>query len=118
MFVVTEAEAAAIRAVYERDGEFAAAVELRRRFPGIGDTAQARECARTIAGWKPRPARCERARSIDLYYFNGCASPTRQAPVPVAPNVDPARPDEQWCEFQVLVGDRLQRLLHVLWRAH
>jgi hypothetical protein len=43
MFVVTEADAAAIRAVYE----------LRRRFPGITDNAQARECARTIAGWKP-----------------------------------------------------------------
>jgi hypothetical protein len=53
MFVVTEAEAAAIRAVYEQRGEFAAAVELRRRFPGITDNAQARECARTIAGWKP-----------------------------------------------------------------
>jgi hypothetical protein len=27
--------------------------ELRRLFPGITDNAQARECARTIAGWKP-----------------------------------------------------------------
>jgi hypothetical protein len=43
MFVVTEAEAAAIRAVYQQRGEFAAAVELRRRFPGIADNAQARE---------------------------------------------------------------------------
>jgi hypothetical protein len=57
MFVVTEAEAAAIRAVYQQRGEFAAAVELRRRFPGITDNAQARECARTIAGWKPRPVK-------------------------------------------------------------
>jgi hypothetical protein len=41
MFVVTEAEAAAIRVVYyQQRGELAAAVELRRRFPGI-------------AGWKP-----------------------------------------------------------------
>jgi hypothetical protein len=56
MFVVTEAEAAAIRAVYEQHGEFSAAVELRRLFPGIVDTAQARACARTIAGWKPLPA--------------------------------------------------------------
>jgi hypothetical protein len=55
MFVVTEAEAAAIRAVFEQRGEFAAAVELRRRFPGITDNAQARECARTIASWKPQP---------------------------------------------------------------
>ena len=57
MFVVTEDDAAAIRAVYEQRGEFAAAVELRRRFPGITDNAQARECARTIAGWKPLPLR-------------------------------------------------------------
>jgi hypothetical protein len=53
MFVVSEAEAAAIRAVYEQRGEFAAAIELCRRFLGIADNAQARECARTIASWKP-----------------------------------------------------------------
>jgi hypothetical protein len=62
MFVITEADAAAIRAVFEQRGEFSAAIELRRRFPGITDNAQARECARTIAGWKPlllplRPAK-------------------------------------------------------------
>ena len=57
MFVVTEADAAAIRAVYEQRGEFAAAIELRQRFPGITDNMQARECARTIAGWKPLPMR-------------------------------------------------------------
>ena len=34
MFVVSEAEAAAIRAIFHRQGEFAAAVELRRLFPG------------------------------------------------------------------------------------
>jgi hypothetical protein len=39
MFVVSEAEAAAIRAVFQRRGEFAAAIELRRRFPGITDIA-------------------------------------------------------------------------------
>jgi len=53
MFVVTEADETAIRAVYQQRGEFAAAIELRRRFPGITDNAQARECVRTIAGWKP-----------------------------------------------------------------
>jgi hypothetical protein len=57
VFVVTEADAAAIRAVFEQRGEFSAAVELRRRFPGITDNAQARECARTIARWKPLPLR-------------------------------------------------------------
>jgi hypothetical protein len=41
MFVVTEAEAAAIRAIYEQSGEFSAAVELRRLFPAVTDTAQA-----------------------------------------------------------------------------
>jgi hypothetical protein len=34
MFVVTEADAAAIRAVYEQDGELSAVIEVRRRFPG------------------------------------------------------------------------------------
>jgi hypothetical protein len=58
MFVVTEADATAIRAVFRESGEFAAAIELRRLFPGITDNAQARECARTIAGWKPlRPVK-------------------------------------------------------------
>ena len=49
MFVVTEAEAAAIRAVFEQRGEFAAAVELRRRYPGVTNHPQAREYARTGA---------------------------------------------------------------------
>jgi len=34
-----------------------AAVELRRLFAGVTDNVQARECARTIAGWKPLPVR-------------------------------------------------------------
>jgi hypothetical protein len=62
MFVVSEAEAAAIRAIFQERGELSAAVELRRLFPGIRDTAQARECARTIAGWKPLPRRLRPAR--------------------------------------------------------
>ena len=57
MFVVTEADAAAIRAVYQQHGELSAALKLRRRFPGITDNAQARMWARTIAGWQPRPLR-------------------------------------------------------------
>ncbi len=55
MFVVTEADAAAIRTAYEQDGELSAAIELRRRFPGITDNAKARQCARSIAGWTPPP---------------------------------------------------------------
>ena len=42
-------------AAFEQHGEFSAAVELRRLFPAITDTVQARACARTIAGWKPLP---------------------------------------------------------------
>jgi hypothetical protein len=58
MFAITEAEAAAIRTVFRQSGEFAAAIELRRLFPGITDNARARACARTIAGWKPlRPVK-------------------------------------------------------------
>ena len=55
MLAISEAEAAAIRAVYEQRGELSAAIELRRLFPGITDDAQAREYARTIAGWQPLP---------------------------------------------------------------
>jgi hypothetical protein len=55
MFVVSEADATAIRAAFDRGGEFSAAIELRRRFPGIADNEQARACARTIAGWQPLP---------------------------------------------------------------
>jgi hypothetical protein len=55
MFMVNEAEAAAIRRAYEEGGELAAAIELRRHFPGIQDNANARLCARTIAGWSPLP---------------------------------------------------------------
>lgn len=57
MFVVSEAEAAAIRATYEQCGELSVAVELRRRFPGIMSTARARECARIITDWEPLPKR-------------------------------------------------------------
>ena len=55
MFVVSEADAAAIRSAFERGGELSAAVELRRLFPGIADNEKARIYARTIAGWQPRP---------------------------------------------------------------
>ena len=48
MIVVTEAAAAAIRAAFVQRGELSAAVELRRLFPGVTDTAQA--CVRPAAG--------------------------------------------------------------------
>ena len=56
MFSVTETQAAAIRRVFEDEGELSAMIELRRHFPSITDNAKARECARTIAEWKPVPA--------------------------------------------------------------
>jgi hypothetical protein len=52
MFVVS-GEAAAIRAAYETGGEFSAAVELRRHFPGLIDNAQASGFAKAIAGRQP-----------------------------------------------------------------
>jgi hypothetical protein len=55
MFCVDEITAAAIRRAYEEGGELSAAVELRRWFPGITDNANARRCARVIAGWTPLP---------------------------------------------------------------
>ena len=64
MFTVTEAEAAAIRAAFNQGGEFAAAIELRRLFPGVTDNAEARECARAIAEWKPVPVRVRRVRRV------------------------------------------------------
>ncbi len=60
MYVVTEADAAAIREAYETGGELSAAVELRRRFPGIIDNAKAREQAR-IDRWLDAAARSPQA---------------------------------------------------------
>jgi hypothetical protein len=55
MFVVSESIAETIRRIYQESGEFAAAAELRRHFPGIADNQNARRCARAIAGWSPLP---------------------------------------------------------------
>jgi hypothetical protein len=57
MFTVNESDATAIRTIFDQEGELSAAIELRRRFPGITDIANARLCARTIAGWQPLPTR-------------------------------------------------------------
>jgi hypothetical protein len=60
MFSVSEAEAASIRAAWQRC-ELAGTVELLRLFPGITDNGQARDFARTIAGWQKLPERKPRA---------------------------------------------------------
>jgi hypothetical protein len=62
MFCVSEAEAAVIRTAFEQRGELSAVVELRRLFPGLGNTAWAREWVRTIAGWRPLPKRLRPVR--------------------------------------------------------
>jgi len=74
MFVISEAEAAAIRATYEQRGEFSAAIELRQLFPGITDNAQARECVRTIVAG------------------GGCASGYAPSDCESAPPADGSRP--------------------------
>jgi hypothetical protein len=57
MVAVTEEQATAILAAFGRHGEFSAAVELCRMFPGIADMNRARECVRIIAHWKALPGR-------------------------------------------------------------
>jgi hypothetical protein len=66
MFVVSEVDAAAIRTAFDQGGELSAAVELLRLFPGVTDMAEARECARTIAGWSPLPVRSRQWTRRDL----------------------------------------------------
>lgn len=53
MFLVNDADVEAIRIAFQTDGEFAAVVEFRRRFPGITDPDQAHACVRNIAGMRP-----------------------------------------------------------------
>jgi hypothetical protein len=53
--VVSESDAAAIRAAFDQGGELSAAVELRRLFPGLANNENTRLCARTLAGWQPLP---------------------------------------------------------------
>jgi hypothetical protein len=55
MFCVDDTAAAAIRQAFNEGGELAAAIELRRHFPGITDNANARRCACAVAGWTPIP---------------------------------------------------------------
>ena len=54
--MITEEDAAAIRAAFDQDGELSAAIELRRRFPGITDNDHARACVWSIVGWSALPA--------------------------------------------------------------
>jgi hypothetical protein len=53
VILITEADAAAMHAIFSQEGELSAAIELRRRFPGVTDDTKAQAHVRTIAGWKP-----------------------------------------------------------------
>ena len=55
MFIVPGAGGSAIRAAFERDGEWPPARKIRRLFPGITDPRVGRACAWSIAGWRPWP---------------------------------------------------------------
>ena len=77
MFTVTEAEAAAIRHAFHQGGELSAVVELRRLFPGVTDNAKARECARTIAAWKPLPLRKIGRLGVRRQGTDGTSGPTK-----------------------------------------
>ena len=79
MYVVTQSRTLrpSVEA-YERDGELSAAVELRRRFPGIIDNTTAREQARRIAAWTPLPDRRERVRKGKVDGFRGLPALTRR----------------------------------------
>jgi Resolvase, N terminal domain len=57
-----------------------AAIEVGRLFPGVTDNAKARECARTIAGWKP-PASAFPTVTISPTSITLCrASASKSAP--------------------------------------
>jgi hypothetical protein len=53
MFMVSDAEIAAIHGALERGGEAAATAEALRRWPALTGP-QALDCIRVIATWKPR----------------------------------------------------------------
>jgi len=53
MFMVTEAEAAAIRTIHRERGEWAAVMELRGIYPAITDNTAALQAVRRIVGWIP-----------------------------------------------------------------
>ncbi|MGA9012286.1 MAG: hypothetical protein WB509_07305 [Acetobacteraceae bacterium] len=89
MFLVTEADADAIRAIFSQEGELSAAIELRRRFPGITDNANARAHVRTIAGWKPLPS--PPCSVIRLHPRGESRGEFHSPPAPETPAAEPAR---------------------------
>jgi hypothetical protein len=126
MFLVIKADIVAIREVYDRDGEFAAAVELRRLFPGIPDNAMARENVRAIVGWKPlpkaaAPTRVRHPRRPRVFQTTGGAAmserkedrtseesfPASDPPGPVSP--DPNLLTSQHMMPRMMIGQNVGR---------
>jgi hypothetical protein len=75
MFLVTEADADAIRAIFNQEGELSAAIELRRRFPGITRQRQGADicsddrrmetaAGSAVLGYPAAAPRRERVRSV------------------------------------------------------
>jgi hypothetical protein len=58
MFVITEADADAIRAVFNQEGELSAAIELRRRFPGVTETRKRGRAPGASLGGRRCQSRC------------------------------------------------------------
>jgi hypothetical protein len=91
IFVITEADADAIRAVFNQKGELSTAIELRRRFPGVTDNAKARACV-----WIPTQGGQEHRRVDD-------------AASPASPGDAAAAPQRQLAKHPTV--DRRQREL-------
>jgi hypothetical protein len=53
MFAIDDATIVAVRQAFQESGELAAIAELRRRYAGIGDIAQARRVVRIVLHWQP-----------------------------------------------------------------
>jgi hypothetical protein len=79
MFLVNDTDSAAIRAIFEHEGELSAAIELRRLFPRVTDNTKAREYVRTIAGVAPPPPMPEEQRVVNLRPKAGSAVPRVKA---------------------------------------
>jgi hypothetical protein len=62
MFIIAEADAAAIRAVFDQEGELSAAIELRRLFPGQREGAGVRPDHRRMDAAASPVARVTRLR--------------------------------------------------------
>jgi hypothetical protein len=83
MFIVTEADAAAIRTAYEQEGELSAAIEVRRLFPGVTTPRRCHAPGPSPAGnrWLRRPVRLPRSA------FEGAGLGRRSSARTVAPPI-------------------------------